>query len=93
MYDAFFSGRCLAVTADATALASFIVRRGKGADHVMLPEIISKEPLGPFVRGDDRAWLEIVRWTHNAMLQAEELEGFSNNVEPAASMRSGTRAA
>ena len=72
MYDAFLASRCVGATADATALASSLVRRGKAADYFMLPEVISKEPLGPFVRRDDNAWLDVVRWSHYAMLEAEE---------------------
>ena len=72
MYDAFLASRCVGATADATALASSLVRRGKAADYFMLPEVISKEPLGPFVRRGDEAWLDVVRWTHYAMLEAEE---------------------
>ncbi len=72
MYEGFFASRCIAVTADATALAGYIVRSGKAAEYLMLPEIISKEPLGPYVRNGDSPWLDIVRWTHYAMLEAEE---------------------
>jgi general L-amino acid transport system substrate-binding protein len=72
MYAGFFASRCIAVTADATALAAFIVRSGKAADYLMLPDVISKEPLGPYVRNGDSPWLDIVRWTHYAMLEAEE---------------------
>jgi general L-amino acid transport system substrate-binding protein len=81
MYKAFFIGRCLAVTQDATALASMMVRSGKAADYMMLPEVISKEPLGPYVRRDDDAWLDIVRWTHYAMLEAEEYDVRQDNVD------------
>jgi general L-amino acid transport system substrate-binding protein len=72
MYSGFFLGRCIAVTADATALAASIVRSGKAAEYVMLPDVISKEPLGPYVRYGDSQWLDIVRWTHYAMVEAEE---------------------
>ena len=72
MYDAFLASRCAAVTQDATALAATLVRRGKTAGYTMLPEVISKEPLGPFVRSGDEAWLDVVRWSHYAMLEAEE---------------------
>ncbi len=72
MYAGFFASRCNAVTADATALAAFIVRSGKAAEYMMLPEIISKEPLGPYVRDGDSRWLDIVRWAHYAMIEAEE---------------------
>jgi general L-amino acid transport system substrate-binding protein len=72
MYDAFFASRCAAATQDATALAAAVVRRGKSADYSVLPQLISKEPLGPFVRTGDEAWLDVVRWSHYAMLEAEE---------------------
>jgi general L-amino acid transport system substrate-binding protein len=72
MFEAFFASRCVGVTADATALAASIVRSGKAAEYMMLPEVISKEPLGPYVRGGDSQWLDIVRWTHYAMIEAEE---------------------
>jgi len=73
MYAGFFDGRCSAVTADATALAAYIVRSQKAAKYMMLPDVISKQPLGPYVRNGDSPWLDIVRWTHYAMLEAEAL--------------------
>jgi general L-amino acid transport system substrate-binding protein len=73
MYDAFFQGRCVAVTQDSTALAATIVRSGKAADYMMLPDIISREPLGPYVRRGDDTWADVVRWTQYAMLEAEVL--------------------
>lgn len=81
MYQAFFAGRCVAATADATALAAVLVSSGKAADYAMLPEFISKEPLGPFVRNGDSPWLDVVRWTHYAMVDAEEREITKNNVD------------
>ncbi len=81
MYEGFFASQCIAVTADATALAATLVRSGKAADHMMLPEVISKEPLGPFVRSDDLAWHDIVRWTFNTLIEAEEREITRNNVD------------
>ena len=45
----------------------------KPRDHMILPDVISKEPLGPVVRGNDRQWIDIVEWVHFAMLNAEEL--------------------
>jgi len=81
MYEAFFASRCAAVTEDSASLALAIVRRGVAADYFMLPEIISKEPLGPYVRRGDEAWLDIVRWTQYAMVEAEELEVTSANVD------------
>ena len=72
MYNAFHASRCAAVTADSTALAGAIIRSGRAAEYRMLPEMISKEPLGPYVRDGDSRWLDVVRWTHYAMLEAEE---------------------
>ncbi len=73
MYAALFANQCSAVTADATVMAAYFVRSGRAAGYKMLPEIISKQPLGPYVRDGDSRWLDIVRWTHYAMLEAEEL--------------------
>jgi general L-amino acid transport system substrate-binding protein len=81
MYAAFFAGRCQGVTQDATALAAAVVAGGKAADYVMLRDIISKEPLGPYVRDGDAAWLDVVRWTHYAMAEAEEREITTNDVD------------
>ena len=53
------------------------------ADHIVLPEIISKEPLGPAVRQDDVKWLNIVKWTQFAMLNAEELGVGARNIDEA----------
>ena len=53
----------------------------KPDDHIVLPEIISKEPLGPAVRHGDDQWFDIVRWTHYAMLNAEELGVTKANVD------------
>lgn len=72
MYEAFYAGRCQAVTQDASVLAGNVIASGKAGDYLMLPEVISKEPLGPYVRDGESAWLDVVRWTHYAMLEAEE---------------------
>ena len=70
---AFFSGRCQAFTADASALASIRANdSGKPEDYVVLSERISEEPLGPVVRRGDEDWFAIVRWTLFALLEAEE---------------------
>ena len=80
-FEAFVTGACEAVTQQSTGLAAAIVGTGKADDYLMLPEIISKEPQGPYVRAGDDEWLDIVRWTHNARLEAEELGITSQNVE------------
>lgn len=73
MYDAFFASRCAAMTQDATALASALTARNKQTDYMVLPQLISREPLGPYVRRGDDQWTDVVRWSFQAMLAAEEL--------------------
>ena len=73
MYEAFFAGRCDAITQDSSALASALATRGRQSDYMILPELISKEPLGPFVRRGDDAWNAVVRWSLFAMLEAEAI--------------------
>jgi len=77
-YDA---GRCDAYTTDASGLAGERLRLANVNDHIVLPEIISKEPLGPVVRHGDDQWFDIVKWTHFAMLTAEELGVTKANVD------------
>jgi general L-amino acid transport system substrate-binding protein len=78
---AYDSGRCDAVTSDASALYADRLRTSDPDDHIVLPKIISKEPLGPAVRHGDNHWGDIIRWTHYAMLNAEELGVTKANVE------------
>jgi general L-amino acid transport system substrate-binding protein len=59
-------------------------RAANAADHVILPEIISKEPLGPLVRHGDDRWFDIVKWTLYAMIEAEEMNLTSKNIDEAA---------
>jgi general L-amino acid transport system substrate-binding protein len=70
--QAYQSGRCDVYTTDQSGLYSIRVQQPKPEDHVILPEIISKEPLGPSVRQGDDQWLTIVKWVHFALLNAEE---------------------
>ncbi len=71
--SAFLSGRCDAYSTDASALATFRFSQGPKADDlVLLPDIISKEPLGVMVRKGDDKWFDLVRWTFAAMIIAEE---------------------
>src|SRR6478752_7525002 len=79
-YDA---GRCDAYTTDASALYAERLRVANPNDHVILPEIISKEPLGPAVRHGDDQWFDIVKWTLFAMLDAEELNISQKNIDEA----------
>jgi general L-amino acid transport system substrate-binding protein len=78
---AYEGGRCDAFTTDASGLYSERLRMEKQDDHMVLPEIISKEPLGPSVRHGDDQWLDIVKWTHFAMITAEELGVTKANVD------------
>ncbi|SLN67845.1 amino acid ABC transporter substrate-binding protein [Roseisalinus antarcticus] len=77
----YLAGACDAYTTDASGLAATRASFENPGDHVILPEIISKEPLGPLVRHGDNDWGDVVRWTVNALLTAEELGVTSANVE------------
>jgi general L-amino acid transport system substrate-binding protein len=78
---AYDTGRCDAYTQDASGLYSARLTMSVPDDHIVLPEIISKEPLGPSVRKDDLQWFEIVQWTHYALITAEELGVTQANVD------------
>ncbi len=78
---AYDTGRCDAYTTDASGLYAERLRLANGADHIVLPEIISKEPLGPAVRHGDDQWFDIVKWVGFAMLNAEELGITQKNVD------------
>ena len=79
--QAYDSGRCDALTTDASGLYATRLQFANPDDHVVLPDIISKEPLGPAVRAGDDQWFDVVRWTHFALLNAEELGVTQANVE------------
>ena len=70
---AYEAGRCDVLTADSSALHGDRLRMTVPGDHDILPELISKEPLGPVVRQDDFQWFNIVKWINFAMLHAEEI--------------------
>ena len=78
---AYEDGRCDVYTTDSSALAAERSKFANPADHIILPEIISKEPLGPVVRQGDDGWFNIARWTYYALLEAEELGVSSANVD------------
>jgi general L-amino acid transport system substrate-binding protein len=81
-------GRCKVFTSDASQLAAIRANDTKTPDdHIILPEIISKEPLGPVTRQGDESWSKLVTWVHFAMITAEELGVTSGNVDQ---MRSDT---
>jgi general L-amino acid transport system substrate-binding protein len=77
-YDA---GRCDAYTTDASGLYAERLRLANSSDHIVLPEIISKEPLGPVVRQGDDQWFTVVKWVLFAMINAEELNITQKNID------------
>ena len=80
--SAYFNGRCDAFTTDHSGLISLRGSRApKPDEHVILPELISKEPLGPAVRHGDDRWFDIVKWSMFAMVEAEELGLSSRNID------------
>lgn len=78
---AFKAGRCDVLTSDQSQLYALRIKLENPEDAVVLPEVISKEPLGPVVRQGDDAWLNIVKWTLFAMINAEENEVTTANVD------------
>ncbi len=77
----YLAGACDVYTTDASGLAATRATFPNPADHVLLPEIISKEPLGPLVRHGDNEWGDVVRWTLNALVAAEEYGVSSANID------------
>jgi general L-amino acid transport system substrate-binding protein len=78
---AYESGRCDVFTTDVSGLYADRLKLANVADHVVLPEVISKEPLGPMVRHGDDQWFDIVKWALYAMVTAEELGITQKNVD------------
>jgi general L-amino acid transport system substrate-binding protein len=78
---AYEDGRCDVYTTDQSGIYAQKLKLAAPDDHVVLPEIISKEPLGPLVRQGDDAWFNVVKWTYYALINAEELGITSKNVE------------
>jgi general L-amino acid transport system substrate-binding protein len=81
LVQAYDAGRCDVFTTDQSGLYAERLKMKVPADHVVLPEIISKEPLGPVVRQGDSQWFTVVKWVYFAMLNAEELGVSSKNVD------------
>jgi len=81
MYQAFYDGKCNAITQDISALTSTVIASGRANDYTMLPDIVARDPLAPYVRTGDEEWLDVVRWTHFALLEAEELGVTQTNVD------------
>ena len=79
--QAFFSGRCDVFTTDISGLAATRLKAANKDDYVILPEAISKEPLGPLVRRGDWEFFNIVKWTLFGLIEAEEYDVASTNVD------------
>jgi general L-amino acid transport system substrate-binding protein len=78
---AYEAGRCDALTTDQSGLAANRLQMKNPDDHVILPEVYTQEPLGPVVRNNDVQWFNIVKWTHNALLEAEYFGVTQANVD------------
>jgi general L-amino acid transport system substrate-binding protein len=78
---AYEAGRCDVFTTDMSGLYADRLKLANPADHVVLPEVISKEPLGPMVRHGDDQWFDIVKWTLFAMINAEEMGVTQKNAD------------
>ena len=81
MRAAYEEGRCAAMSTDASQLVGILTTLRNPAEHQVLPDRISKEPLAPVVRHGDEQWTEIVRWTVFALIEAEELGVTATNAE------------
>jgi general L-amino acid transport system substrate-binding protein len=80
---AYNEGKCDVITSDASQLYALRLKLTKPSDNVILPDVISKEPLSPVVRQDDVQWAQIVRWVNFAMIDAEELGVSSKTLDEA----------
>lgn len=81
LVKAYLAGSCTTLTGDVSLLASERAKLPVAADHALLPELISKEPIGPFVRAGDQSWFNIVRWTVMALIAGEEMGLTRENVD------------
>nr|WP_244622763.1 amino acid ABC transporter substrate-binding protein [Microvirga brassicacearum] len=81
--NAYQEGRCTGISSDVSQLHAERLKLTKPGDSLVLPDIISKEPLGPVVRQDDMQWFGIVKWVNFAMLNAEELGVSSKTIDEA----------
>ena len=80
-FKAYENNDCIGLTADSSMLLAIRMTASVPEDHAVLPEIISKKPIGPVILHNDWEWFRIVRWTHMAMLNAEELGVTQDNVQ------------
>jgi general L-amino acid transport system substrate-binding protein len=87
LVQTYAAGGCTVLTGDISLLAAERSRFAMPADHLLLPEIVNKEPLGPAIRQGDEQWFSVVRWSYMALIAAEELGLTSSNVD---TMKSST---
>jgi general L-amino acid transport system substrate-binding protein len=83
MVKAYASGACSVMTSDVSQLHALRLQLANPADQMILPDVISKEPLGPVVRQDDVQWFEIAKWVNFAMIDAEELGVSTRTIDAA----------
>ena len=83
MIKAYEAGKCDVLTTDESGLFAMRLQLAKPSDSMILPDVISKEPLGPVVRQDDMQWFNIVKWVNFAMIDAEELGVNSKTIDDA----------
>ena len=83
MIAAYQAGQCNVMTTDESGLFAIRLQLAKPGDSMILPDVISKEPLGPVVRQDDMQWFNIVKWVNFAMINAEELGVSSKTIDDA----------
>lgn len=81
MVEAYEQGKCGVMTSDRSQLYALRTRLQQPTEHLVLPEVVSREPLGPAVRSDDFEWFAIVRWVLFALIEAEQLDIGSGNVD------------
>ncbi len=81
MYAAFYAGKCTAVTQDISALSTTILAGDRPEDYLIIREIVGLSPLGAFVRTNDEEWFNVVRWSFNALLDAEDSDITQANVD------------
>ena len=79
----YLAGKCNALSTDESQLFALRSQFPKPGDHMILPDVISKEPLGPVVRQDDMQWFNIVKWVNFALLDAEEMGVGSKTIDEA----------
>ncbi len=87
--DAYKAGTCNVLSSDISQLFGERLKLDAPGDHMVLPDVISKEPLAPVVRNDDFQWFNVVKWIGFALINAEEIGVNSRNLDEARRNRTG----